>query len=888
MIRNTTAFFVVVGFAFALTTSTIQAEENWSYWRGPNFTGASGEMNLPETWDPEGGEGSNLKWAQEIGSRSTPTIMDGKLYLLTTANPDDESKMGEKVVCLDADTGSTVWEHEFNVYLSDVPAERVGWSSVVCDPETGNVYALGVCGYFCCLDGESGKLVWNFPRYKSLHEEYGLLSTYGGRTNFPIIHEDNVIVSAVVIGWGDMAKPAHRFIAFDKRNGVPVWFSGTTPLPFDTTYSAPVLGVIDGELQMIFASGDGAVHGMQPRTGKLIWSYYVSGRGINTSPLVVDGKVYCGHSEENLDTTDMGAIFCIDPTADGDVNPRTGAKDITKSGEVWRKTGFFVGRSSPIMFEDRLYAVDDRGTLHSFDPTDGEPLNPLDGTPMKDLDRKAKRQIQRETSLGTMMRANLLIADGKIYANEVSRGAYIFKPTENGIEQLEKVRYQRGEEAHGSPIAHNGRVYIPTTGNLYCIEKPDAVVRVEDLPGIGEETHSSGVGEPAQAQLVPCELLLRPGFKQGYHVRLYDDRGRYLRMALAENVDFEIDGPGSMDQYGMYKVGSDQKGHAAATITAEVDNLKAEARVRIVPSLPWSFDFDDGEIPVTWIGARYRHIALDFDLMKKLREEDQLASDLYIYFMTEFTNGVPPGHTEGVFDDSSPRQRWTALLTYLDLAAGERRPQTVEDAKQVMDASLQKLVDERVILTPEWSTWDQETGASGETTPQPKLTVIKGQRLIDGNGVMCKIKTIPLGARSQGWMGHADLHDYTIQADVYGFSRDDKMPDIGLIGQRYTLDMMGASQQLQIRTWTPQLNRVSFEAPFEWQPDQWYTMKFRTAVEGGNAVLKGKVWKKGEEEPKEWQVEGVDEMPNVVGSPGLFGNAKDAEIFYDNITVQPN
>ena len=59
---------------------------------------------------------------------------------------------------------------------------------------------------------------------------------------------------------------------------------------------------------------------------------------------------------------------------------------------------------------------------------------------------------------------------------------------------------------------------------------------------------------------------------------------------------------------------------------------------------------------------------------------------------------------------------------------------------------------------------------------------------------MTKIKTIPKGARSQGWMGPPSLSGYTIQADVFGAEKDEKMPDIGLIGQRYTLDMMGASQ----------------------------------------------------------------------------------------------
>ena len=34
---------------------------------------------------------------------------------------------------------------------------------------------------------------------------------------------------------------------------------------------------------------------------------------------------------------------------------------------------------------------------------------------------------------------------------------------------------------------------------------------------------------------------------------------------------------------------------------------------------------------------------------------------------------------------------------------------------------------------------------------------------------------------------------------------NNKMPDMGLIAQRYTLDLMGASQQLQIRSWTSQI-----------------------------------------------------------------------------------
>ncbi len=113
------------------------------------------------------------------------------------------------------------------------------------------------------------------------------------------------------------------------------------------------------------------------------------------------------------------------------------------------------------------------------------------------------------------------------------------------------------------------------------------------------------------------------------------------------------------------------------------------------------------------------------------------------------------------------------------------------------------------------------------------------------------------------------------------------MPDIGLIAQRYTLDLMGSHQQLQIRSWTSVLDRFSKSVPFEWKPDVWYTMKFQANVVDGKAVLKGKVWPRGEAEPAAWTIEAEDPAPNTEGSPGLFGNASNAELFYDNILVTP-
>ena len=402
---------------------------DWTYWRGPQMNGHSTLENLPDTWDAEGGEGSNLIWKREdLGTRSTPVCLGNKLYFMARDSA-GTSQDREKVVCLDAATGETLWENKFNVYLSDVPAERVAWSNITVDPQTGDVFALGVCGLFQCIAGEQtvrplgkvnadgkaemvsfepGDTIWQH----SMHEEYGLLSTYGGRTNHPILHENNVLITAVFIGWGDKAKPQDQYIAFDKRNGQPVWYEGTRPLPYDTTYSGAVLTTFDGEAAMVFGSGDGGFHAFQPRTGKKLWNYQVSSRGVNTTPLVVDGRVYAGHSEENLDDTKMGAFFCLDGNARG---------DITNSGEIWRVKELFFGKGAPLMIDDLLYVIDDRAKLFVLNPENGEQLS--------------------RTALGRAQRSSPLYADGKIYTCTNSGIFYTLKPDgQGGVETLHKAR----------------------------------------------------------------------------------------------------------------------------------------------------------------------------------------------------------------------------------------------------------------------------------------------------------------------------------------------------------------------------------------------------------------------------------------------------------------
>ncbi|MCH2595677.1 MAG: PQQ-like beta-propeller repeat protein [Pirellulales bacterium] len=740
---------------------------DWPNWRGPQQNRVSNETNLVEHWDPQGGPNSNLLWKNdELGGRSTPIVMGSRLFTLVRDQGGTTSE-GAKVVCVDAATGNMIWQHRFNVYLTDVPDTRVGWSSVAGDPETGRVYALSVSGYFCCLEGATGKLVWK----RSLHEEFGLLSTYGGRTHSPIVFEDTVIVSAVVIGWGDapqwgfLAKPAHRFMSFDKATGKLRWLKGTGISPYDTTYSTPTIPTLNGQAAMIFGSGDGELWALQPRTGERIWHFPFSRRGLFVSPLVVGDTVYASHSEENVIGNTMGSVVALDGTLSGDLSGQ----------EKWQEFEVMAGKSSPIMVDGKLWVVEDRAKLWIFEPETGEIL----------LRRKAFGKDK-------VMRSTPLYADGKVYLSTGNGRWHVLKPTDTGFKVLDRFRLHN-EACDGSPIVSHGRIYLPTSAALYCIgrneERSTASQAPMPQPTVSQLTETAPADDPAVAhiQIVPYDTLLAPDQQVDFKVHQYNARGQRLRILSGDDVKLAVSGPGSVEN-GTYTAPT-LTAHQASLVTCKIGDLTGSARLRIVPPLPWNFDFNHSEkVPLTWVGGRVRYVVRDI--------------------------------------------------------AGE------------------KVAVKRSVL------------------PTPR----------DPNN--------KLGTRSRMWMGPTDLADYTIQADFAlqissasqgsGATQSGKMPDLGLINSRYTMTVRSSNKQLRIYSWSAHEYRTFAAVPFDPVPGKWYTMKLKVTPAGKTASVQGKLWDRGNPEPEDWTIQMVDPSPNHGGSPGLYGNAQEAEIYVDNIRIIPN
>lgn len=578
----------------------VASASDWYHWRGPWQNGVSPETGLPDNWP--------VVWTAPYGSRSTPLVLNGRVYFINYLG--EKETIQERVMCLDAETGKFIWEHNFNVWHTDIVTVRLGWTNLAGDPSTGYIYAHGTQGMLYCFD-KDGKVVWS----RSLLEEYGRISGYGGRLCSPIVDEELVIIGMLNSAWGDLAKGANRFVAMDKRTGAVVWWADPAGTPKDTYYSVPAVGVIAGQRQLVSGTADGSVVGMQVRTGKKLWSYKFSTSAINVSPVIDGDLVYISHGEENPDNNIKGRIICLDCSQIKDGQPKL----------VWKKDGIKARWSSPILKDGRVYFADEIAKLYCFDAKTGKQFWKYD--------------------YGANARGSPVWADGKIYVGEVNSKFHILKPGPNKCMELHEEFFQGKEgadvEINGSPAIAHGRLFVTTSDEVYCIGKKGAQATPEPASMQPAET---ATGKIAQVQVIPADVVAHPGDSIAFQVKLFDDHG-VLVAKTEENVALEwslptppmppgaksapppLDGKIAGGKLTINAKKPSQQGYVAV----KVGNVAGKARVRVAPRIPYAQDFSkvpDGAVPGGWVNTQGKFLVKTIKGEKVLAKVNDKASPL--------------------------------------------------------------------------------------------------------------------------------------------------------------------------------------------------------------------------------------------------------------------
>ena len=259
--------------------------------------------------------------------------------------------------------------------------------------------------------------------------------------------------------------------------------------------------------------------------------------------------------------------------------------------------------------------LDNAANLYALDAATGEP--------------------EWEIEVGTVGKSSPVVADGKLYVTEVNGRFHILKlptgeetaPTPLDQDEL-NMPEGRYAEIYGSPAVAYGRVYFTTEEGLYALGDPAADFTVTAGPAPEPATTTGPAGPPARILVVPAEALVRPGDSVEVEVLGFDAKGRPVTSMPQTRVQWRHEGltgkvvaaPGG----GGARFETDaETAYQAGTLTAELGGMSAAMRIRVVPRVPFTEDFESyaaGGAPPHWIGAAGKWAVVETDRGKVLEK----------------------------------------------------------------------------------------------------------------------------------------------------------------------------------------------------------------------------------------------------------------------------
>jgi outer membrane protein assembly factor BamB len=264
----------LVGFVFWLGAAAAHADD-WPQWRGPHRDGISEETGLLQEWPTQG---PKLAWQiDDLGDGySTPSVADGRLYLIVNRGLDDEL-----VKALDAKNGKEVWAYRLGKVGNpkQTPSYPAARSTPTLDGKL--LYALGSDGELVCLETQTGELRWQ----RNLRTDFSGKPGTWAYSESPLIDGNTLVCTP----GGSMA----TLVALNKTSGKVIWES---PLPEadEAAYASAIAIQAGGVRQYVQLLQKGLV-GIDAQSGKLLWRYKKPISPFNANiptPLAANGSIY--------------------------------------------------------------------------------------------------------------------------------------------------------------------------------------------------------------------------------------------------------------------------------------------------------------------------------------------------------------------------------------------------------------------------------------------------------------------------------------------------------------------------------------------------------------------------------------------------------------------
>jgi outer membrane protein assembly factor BamB len=217
--------------------------------------------------------------------------------------------------------------------------------------------------------------------------------------------------------------------ALDVKSGKRVWTAkrGRSRI----AHVSPIVAKIDGKDILISGAGD-RMQGFNLKNGELLWSVYAQGEGVTPSPVVGDGLLF---TSSGFEKTTLRAIKLAKARG-----------DVTESHVAWEQKKGVPTQPSPIFVKPYLYAITDGGIATCYQPESGD--------------------IVWQERVGGNHSASPIHASGRIYFLSEGGEATVIAA---GAEFKVLAKNSLGEKCQASMAASDGRLFVRTEKNLYCI-----------------------------------------------------------------------------------------------------------------------------------------------------------------------------------------------------------------------------------------------------------------------------------------------------------------------------------------------------------------------------------------------------------------------------------
>jgi outer membrane protein assembly factor BamB len=213
-----------------------------------------------------------LLWRQPCGGGFAGFAVAGNVAVTIEQRRDQEA-----VVCYDRGTGHERWVYSYPARFHDFAGDGPRATPTI---HKGRVYSFGATGELVCLDGATGKKVW---QRNAVEDSQAKVITWGMSSSPLIVEEQGLVIVNPGIDPSDNAGKA--VAAYRLADGEVAWASGEHA----AGYSSPQLVRLAGRRQVLLFDV-GGLAGFDPATGAELWRHrWTTFQGMNIiQPLVLD------------------------------------------------------------------------------------------------------------------------------------------------------------------------------------------------------------------------------------------------------------------------------------------------------------------------------------------------------------------------------------------------------------------------------------------------------------------------------------------------------------------------------------------------------------------------------------------------------------------------